>query len=237
MEMTHVLRGGMLLTAATAVCAAHYRYTHSVPFMYQQMVPSTVTIQSVASKLNPDDIHTGRVQTITGQGSGFIVKPRIGSAPPIKTQIVTNFHVISDSEHVYVKRHGESYFIEATIDDAYPKNDIAILSIPFSFDNGLQLCHEDPIIGEDVFAIGSPFGFSDSVSMGVISGTERTVSGLFPDNMIQTDAMINPGSSGGPLISIGKSCVLGVNTATISEGSGVGFAVPVKQIPSLFPAK
>jgi S1-C subfamily serine protease len=98
----------------------------------------------------------------------------------------------------------------------------------------LDICEGEPHIGQHVFAIGNPLGLDFSMSSGIISGLERSISNednKYLINMIQTDAAINPGNSGGPLISLNKfrqPCVIGMNTAIM--GQGIGLAIPSKQI-------
>src|SRR5919201_3444521 len=89
-------------------------------------------------------------------------------------------------------------------------------------------------VGDWVVAIGNPFGFGHSVAHGMISAKERVLGiGAF-DDFIQTDALINPGNSGGPLFNM-RGEVVGVNTAIISQGQGIGFALPINMVKELIP--
>ncbi|ABB38810.1 protease Do [Oleidesulfovibrio alaskensis G20] len=155
-------------------------------------------------------------------GSGFIISP--------DGYIVTNNHVIAGADVVSVNvesAKGEPDTFEATVVGTDSETDLALLKIdagrplatlPFGDSDALQ-------VGEWVMAIGNPFGLDHSVTAGIISALGRDIrSGPF-DDFIQTDASINPGNSGGPLInSDGK--VIGINTAIIASGQGIGFAVP-----------
>jgi serine protease Do len=156
-----------------------------------------------------------------GLGSGFITSK--------DGQIVTNHHVVEGAETVTVKlSDGRSF--EATVVGSDPMTDIAVLKIDADIDlpfvdfgtsEGLR-------VGDEVVAVGNPFGLGGTVTSGIISALSRDIqSGPF-DDFIQTDAAINRGNSGGPLFN-NAGDVIGVNTAIISPGGGsvgIGFAVP-----------
>lgn len=232
--MNNVLKASCAAAAASVVFCGHFQHTHSIPFMYQRISPYVVTIDSIGSKRNPYDINGDRVPVQTGVGSGFIVKGNIVHAPPVgHRQVVTNYHVINDAEHVIVRFGKNGTQLEATIQGVDIVNDIAILDILGDDTGGLQLCEGLSDIGEDVLAIGSPYGLENSLSVGVVGGVNRELSNTTPDGLVQTDAIINPGNSGGPLISRNRGCVIGMNTATINQGSGLGFAVPASKIKSV----
>lgn len=233
--MQQALKTSCAAVAVSAVLCGHHQYTHSIPFMYQRASPYVVTIDSIGSKRDPFDVNGARVSLQTGVGSGFVVKPSMKMAPHVnQRRIVTNYHVIDDSEHILVRfgADGQDAITEASIESVDMFNDIAILNIENddAMTGGLPLCDAPPTVGEDVFAIGSPYGLDHSLSVGVVSGVDRALSSSTPTGLIQTDAIINPGNSGGPLISRRNGCVLGMNTATINQGSGLGFAVPSTKI-------
>ena len=152
-------------------------------------------------------------------GSGFIVSP--------EGFIVTNCHVAEESEHMEVElQDGRSY--NADLVGLDPYTDLAVLKIytenlPYvSFLKDLKLR-----VGQLAIAIGNPFGFQCTVTTGVISALGRTLqsrTGRMIDNVIQTDAALNPGNSGGPLVDSG-GMVIGVNTAIIREAQGICFAI------------
>ena len=188
---------------------------HNPVLLYKNVVPSVVSIESYGSRVDPFDIHN-RSKQRRSLGAGFITN---------HARIITNFHVIEDSEEIHVKSKLIKDTI-ATLVYADPLKDIAVLSI--SSETGLKsapLCTIDPHIGEDIYAIGSPFGLEFSMSEGIISGLDREINGVM---LIQTDASINPGNSGGPLFSL-DGCVTGMATSIISESgssAGVGFGIP-----------
>ncbi|MFV0420686.1 Do family serine endopeptidase [Oleidesulfovibrio sp.] len=155
-------------------------------------------------------------------GSGFIISS--------DGYIVTNNHVIAGADVVSVNvesKDGEPDTFVATVVGTDAETDLALLKI----DAGRPLAtlsfgNSDNIqVGEWVMAIGNPFGLDHSVTAGIVSALGRDIrSGPF-DDFIQTDASINPGNSGGPLIN-SKGQVIGINTAIIASGQGIGFAVP-----------
>lgn len=155
-------------------------------------------------------------------GSGFIISP--------DGFIVTNNHVIADADVIHVNVEegtGKSKSYKAKLIGSDEETDLALLKIeakkplpvlPFGNSDELE-------VGEWLMAIGNPFGLDHSVTTGILSAKGRDIrSGPF-DNFLQTDASINPGNSGGPLINM-KGEVIGINTAIIASGQGIGFAIP-----------
>lgn len=155
-------------------------------------------------------------------GSGFVIDP--------DGYILTNNHVIRGATKVNVT-FWDSREFEARIAARDADNDIALLKIssvndiPF-----VPLGNSDVLsVGEWVVAIGNPYGLSHSVTAGIVSAKGRLI-GLDPvHTFIQTDAAINPGNSGGPLFNINGE-VIGINTAIIANGTGIGFAIPVSRV-------
>jgi len=163
-------------------------------------------------------------QQYTSLGSGVIIDGRKGL-------ILTNAHVIQKTGTIKVVLQDEREF-EAKIVGADPDSDLAVLQI----DSEKQLPDatmgnsDDLMIGETVIAIGNPFGFSHTVTTGVISALNRSIrteDRVYHD-FIQTDASINPGNSGGPLLNINGE-LIGINTAIYAKAQGIGFAIPISK--------
>jgi serine protease Do len=152
-------------------------------------------------------------------GSGFIVD-RNG-------YIITNNHVVENADEIKVKlSEGKEY--KAKVIGRDPKTDLALIKISSFFGDlpTLPLGESDRVkVGEWVLAIGNPFGLEETVTKGIISATGRVIGSGPYDNFLQTDAPINPGNSGGPLINL-KGEVIGINTAIVATGQGIGFAIP-----------
>jgi serine protease Do len=154
-----------------------------------------------------------------GVGSGFIMS-REG-------YILTNNHVVEEADQIKVKlSNGKEY--EGKVVGRDPKTDLALVKIEGSSDlQPLKLGNsEDLKVGSWVVAVGSPFGLEQTVTAGIVSAKGRVIGSGPYDNFIQTDASINPGNSGGPLVNL-KGEVVGINTAIIAEGQGIGFAIPI----------
>jgi serine protease Do len=162
-----------------------------------------------------------------GVGSGFVMN-RDG-------YILTNNHVIEDADQIKVKlTNGKEY--DAKIIGRDPKTDLALIKINPSSDlQSLNLGNsEDLKVGSWVVAVGSPFGLEQTVTAGIVSAKGRVIGSGPYDNFIQTDASINPGNSGGPLINM-KGEVVGINTAIIASGQGIGFAIPINMAKEIAP--
>jgi len=157
-------------------------------------------------------------------GSGVIIDGKRGF-------ILTNKHVIIKSSTITVAlRDGREF--KAQIIGADPDSDLAVLRISPKGDlPAIEMGDSNNLmIGETVIAIGNPFGFSNTVTTGVISATNRSikVDDAFYHDFIQTDASINPGNSGGPLLNIYGE-LIGINTAIYAKAQGIGFAIPINK--------
>ncbi len=150
-------------------------------------------------------------------GSGFIISK--------DGFIVTNNHVIKDADQVKVILHDKSEY-DAKVIGTDPMTDLALIKIkakglmPLRFGRSSQAA-----VGSWVVAIGSPFGLEQTVTAGIVSAKGRIIGSGPYDDFIQTDASINPGNSGGPLLNL-KGEVIGINTAIVRAGQGIGFAIP-----------
>ena len=155
-------------------------------------------------------------------GSGFIISS--------DGYIVTNNHVVEGADKVFVNLEGDSdraHSLEAAVVGTDAETDIALLKVDAKRDLPvLNFGNSDTAeVGEWVVAIGNPFGLSNSVTAGILSAKGRDIhAGPFA-NFLQTDASINPGNSGGPLINMAGE-VIGINTAIVASGQGIGFAIP-----------
>jgi len=165
-----------------------------------------------------------RRQQYTSLGSGVIIDGKKGL-------ILTNAHVIQKTGTIKVMLKNELEF-EARLVGADPDSDLAVLKI----ESEKQLpaikmgSSDDLMIGETVIAIGNPFGFSHTVTTGVISAIDRSIRAedrVYHD-FIQIDASINPGNSGGPLLNINGE-LIGINTAIYAKAQGIGFAIPISK--------
>lgn len=157
-------------------------------------------------------------------GSGVIVDGRKGL-------VLTNSHVVQSGTDIQVRLKDGREF-KARLRGADPDFDLAVLELEGAKTlPSLSMGDSSDVLpGETVIAIGNPYGFSHTVTTGVVSALGRTIrseSGVFTD-LIQTDAAINPGNSGGPLINLDGS-LIGINTAIYGKGWGLGFAIPINK--------
>ncbi|MBW1700064.1 MAG: DegQ family serine endoprotease [Deltaproteobacteria bacterium] len=152
-------------------------------------------------------------------GSGFVID-KAG-------YIVTNDHVVKDADKIQVIMQNGKEFNAKIVGRDFV-TDLALLKIETAQDLPvLKLGDSDTLkVGEWVVAIGNPFGLDHTVTAGIISAKGRVIGSGPYDNFIQTDASINPGNSGGPLIDTAGE-VIGINTAIIPSGQGIGFAIPI----------
>ncbi len=154
-----------------------------------------------------------------GVGSGFVMNK--------DGYILTNNHVVEDADQIKVKlANGKEY--DGKVVGRDPKTDLALVKINGATDlHALPMGNSDNLkVGSWVVAVGSPFGLEQTVTAGIVSAKGRVIGSGPYDDFIQTDASINPGNSGGPLINM-KGEVVGINTAIIASGQGIGFAIPV----------
>ena len=161
-------------------------------------------------------------------GSGFIID-KAG-------YIITNNHVVEGADEIKVKlADGREY--KAKVIGRDQKTDLALIKISSLFKDlpTLTLGDSDSMrVGDWVLAIGNPFGLEETVTQGIISATGRAIGSGPYDNFLQTDAPINPGNSGGPLVNlIGE--VIGINSAIVSSGQGIGFAIPSNMAKKIIP--
>lgn len=160
-------------------------------------------------------------------GSGFIISH--------DGYIFTNNHVVEQADKIVVKlSDGKEYDAKVIGRDA--KTDIALIKIkPGDSLPVVEIGDSDKLrVGEWVIAIGNPFGLEQTVTAGIVSAKGRVIGAGPYDNFIQTDASINPGNSGGPLFNM-EGKVIGINTAIVAQGQGIGFAIPVSMAKDILP--
>ena len=200
--------------------------------VYQNANRSTANINT--RSIQPDMLFTREI-TSEGEGSGTVIDRR--------GHVLTNFHVIDGAREVHVTLYNGKTF-DARLVGVDPATDVAVLKIdapeeclfPVAFGNSTGLMG-----GQRVFAIGNPFGLERTLTTGIVSSLNRSIparsNGRTLRSIIQTDAAINPGSSGGPLLdSHGR--MIGMNTAIASRtgaSAGVGVAIPVNTIARVIP--
>jgi serine protease Do len=231
----YFLLAGLLLCALPA--AAFERETPVVQAV-RKVGPAVVNISSeqiVQNRINPfgpnpffdnffQDFFERRTERRTSLGSGVLIDGQQG-------YILTNAHVIEKAAAIKVVLQDERQF-DVRIIGTDPDSDLAVLQI-LSDDKlpSVRMGNSDDImIGETIIAIGNPFGFSHTVTTGVISAVGRSIKAddrVFHD-FIQTDASINPGNSGGPLLNINGE-LIGINTAIYAKAQGIGFAIPINK--------
>lgn len=235
--------------AALALCDAAVAQDQPVSritpvvLAYRRAKPSVVNISSekiVTAGAGPfggafEDIFPSpfrRNMAVQSLGSGFIVHP--------SGYIVTNAHVVSRAKKITVTLSDNSKH-QARAISADGDHDLAVLKIEPP--KGASLPHlplgrsDDLMVGETVIAVGNPMGLSHTVSSGILSALDRELEfaqGVKYTGLIQTDAPINPGSSGGPLLNV-RGELIGINTAIRADAQNIGFAIPVDKLMELFP--
>jgi len=229
----HQVNGQAAVDPQTALLTALYKQVNP------SVVSITVRIPNTAS--SPDFIPPLQnggtpIPYQTGDASGFVYSK--------DGYLITNAHVVQDADRVEIT-FSDDITVKATVVGVDPDSDLAVLKVTTDSSRliPLTLADSDQVqIGEQVLAIGNPFGYANSMTTGIVSGLKRALNnqnvnnnqsnvqvGFYQiPNMIQTDTAINPGNSGGPLVNFNGE-VIGVNTlieSRVGQSSGVGFALP-----------
>jgi S1-C subfamily serine protease len=200
--------------------------------IFQSVSKSVVYITSV--ELRRDFFNLNVYEIPRGTGSGFIWDT--------EGRIVTNYHVIEDASRLEVTLADHTKW-KAVIIGVAPDKDLAVLQISAPSAKLIPIPvgeSKDLMVGQNVFAIGNPFGLDQTMTTGIVSALGReikAVTGRTIEGVIQTDAAINPGNSGGPLLD-SAGLLIGVNTAIYSPSgasAGIGFAVPVEVVNRFVP--
>lgn len=194
--------------------------------VFRKAAPSVVQVAGIGQA------RPGGQPVLIGSGSGFVWDDQ--------GHVVTNQHVVGQAGEAMVGL-ADGRIERARVVGRAPQYDIAVLKLAGRAPTPLAVGESASLnVGQDVLAIGAPFGFGQTLTTGIVSAVERNIpgqSGRELTNVIQTDAAINPGNSGGPLLdSAGR--VIGVNTAIYSPSgafAGVGFAVPIDTVRRIVP--
>lgn len=209
---------------------------------YQARTTEPIIVDNELALFNHDSDATKDLQSIIHETQKNVVQinvdtyfsDRIGSGFLYNTRgdIITNAHVIEDAKSITVTMsNAETY--PAAIVGISKDNDIAVIRVP-------QLINQTPMnistnewlsVGDEVLAVGSPLGFQNSVSIGIISGIDRSfeIDEFIYENVYQISANITHGNSGGPLVDRKTGHVIGINSAGI-EDSGIGFSIPIQTV-------
>ncbi len=168
-----------------------------------------------------------RSHPVRGAGSGVIISD--------DGYILTNNHVVEGAQELSVTLSDQKEY-KARIVGRDPKTDLAVVKIDAdeTLPSAVMGNSDQLRVGDWVLAIGNPFGLSNTVTTGIVSAKGRIIGAGPYDDFIQTDASINPGNSGGPLFNM-QGEVVGINTAIIPQGQGIGFAIPVNTAKPLIP--
>ena len=202
----------------------------SVSEVYEHAYKSVLEITTALDQPSP----TGGEQPASGQGSGFVFDA--------EGHVVTNHHVVDGAQSVSVRLWDGSTY-DATVVGSDPSTDLAVIKVDAPADVLTPLALGDSAslsVGESVVALGSPFGLEGTLTSGIVSALNREMTSpnnFTISNSIQTDAAINHGNSGGPLLNAAGE-VVGVNTQIKSESGGndgIGFAVPSSTVSSIVP--
>src|SRR5919204_1205950 len=209
----------------------------TVAAIYEDVGPGVAFVQATVTTNDNSLIPGfGGPQRGVATGSGFVLDK--------DGHVLTNSHVVSGAKDVTV-RFGKQDPVKAQIVGRDPSTDLAVLKV----DPSKTTLHPLPLgnsakveIGDEAIAIGNPFGLENTVTTGIISAIQRSISspnGFNIDNVIQTDASINPGNSGGPLLD-GNGRVIGINAQIETGGGGggsvgIGFAIPINTAKQVVP--
>lgn len=211
--------------------SAEFSSSANISSVVKTVSPSVVSITTEISSRN----WLGQTSTSEAAGTGIIVSSN--------GYILTNKHVVSGADSISVILNDGTIHKDVSIVATDPLNDIAFLKIPNISDlTPAKLGNSKTIsLGEEVIAIGNALGyFTNSITFGVISGTGRTITATDASysvsetltDLIQTDAAINAGNSGGPLVNAAGE-VIGINSATSGSGENIGFAIPIAAIKGM----
>jgi S1-C subfamily serine protease len=199
-------------------------YSHAVMEVVDGVAPAVVSIGAVKKMIGRGRDGRPVPFEAPASGSGVIIAP--------DGYILTNGHVVEESERLEVS-YADGTSSSALLVGEDPETDLAVLRAPRGGLPAARLGDSEGLrVGQLVIAIGNPFGFQATVTTGVVSALGRTLrsqTGRLIENVVQTDAALNPGNSGGPLVD-SRGEVVGINTAIIQFAQGICFAIPVNTV-------
>jgi S1-C subfamily serine protease len=194
-------------------------YSRTVVAVVERVGPAVVSLAT--TRPVPERFRRRGLPAMLGAGSGVVIAP--------DGYILTNSHVIRGAQQIEA-RFADTRTMPATVVGDDPHSDLAVVRVPEGTLQSAELGDSARLrVGQLVVALGNPLGFQATVTTGVVSALGRTLraeNGRPIDNVIQTDAPLNPGNSGGPLVD-SRGMVIGINTAVIAGSQGLCFAIPV----------
>ncbi len=231
---------------ATATSSSHYSLSLDVTDIAAKGLPSVVSVTNISvqevenyfGRFGRNSQMSPQFQETASCGSGIIIEESASNL-----YIVTNYHVVEDAITLSVTFVDDETY-EAQLCGYDEENDIAVLKVSISDLTSDTLSQidvvsvgdsDDLVVGEQVVAIGNALGYGQSVTTGIVSAVDRTISGTSSSaTYIQTDAAINPGNSGGALLNMDGE-LIGIHTAKIasSDVEGMGYAIPVSRVVDL----
>ena len=225
-RLTQIIVMAMMITSIAARTSAKSDCNEPVPTLFKRVSPSVVFISAVSF-----DPFKTKDRLTTSVGAGFIISK--------EGVILTNSHLVFGHQTIDVMLD-DGFTTRAELVGVDPFLDLAVLRISLPGQNlPVAILGDSNQVqtGEDVLAIGNPFGLEQTLTKGIISGVNRSLSAspMSPElPLIQTDAAFNPGNSGGPLVN-GCGEVIGINTAMFGQGESINFAVPINMAKKVLP--
>lgn len=224
----YFVRGiGLLLCLFHCPCSLYSADSFDFSTVAEKSLSGVVNIRTkLHGKSEPLDTHQ---LYLNGQVTQDAVSNSLGTGIVYDKimHIVTNYHVIQNAKQIFVLFVNSKKMVPAKLIGIDRVTDLALLRVPPTTDGDpMTLGNSDVVkIGEDLLAIGNPFGYSHTVTKGILSAKGRVIGTGPYDNWLQTDALIYPGNSGGPLVDK-RGRVIGLNTKVSRQAVGIGFAIP-----------